>query len=252
MDMIKYKFNRVALAALLFSLMVSVTVSANNNLGNKYQYPSQEKIDRQVDSVFRKLSTREKIAQIMVIEFSSKDSKKKFATQKRLIQKEKIGGLIPMNDVLVPAMKRMNQLNKWAKIPMLITLDGEWGTNMRWKEIPAFQRQMQLGALSSDSLVYEVGRFIGMEHRALKIQVNFSPDIDINNNPNNPAINTRSFGEDKEKVAKYGIAMMRGLRDGGVAGSAKHFPGHGDTDVDSHLALPVLPFSMQRLDSLEL
>ena len=249
-----FKFNRVALAALLFSLFVPVLASAYTQQGkeNIYKYPSQEKINRQVDSVFRKLSTREKIAQIMVIEFSSKDSKKKFATQKRLIQKEKIGGLIPMNDVLVPAMKRMNQLNKWAKIPMLITLDGEWGANMRWKEIPAFQRQMQLGALSSDSLVYEVGRFIGMEHRALKIQVNFSPDIDINNNPNNPAINTRSFGEDKEKVAKYGIAMMRGLRDGGVAGSAKHFPGHGDTDVDSHLALPVLPFSLERLDSLEL
>ena len=254
MNMKHFKFNRVAVAALLFSLLVPALAIAGNGQGkeNKYKYPSQEKINRQVDSVFRKLSTREKIAQIMVIEFSSKDSKRKQEMQKRLIQKEKIGGLIPMNDVLVPAMKRMNQLNKLARIPMLITLDGEWGTNMRWKEIPAFQRQMQLGALSSDSLVYEVGRFIGMEHRALKIQVNFSPDIDINNNPNNPAINTRSFGEDKEKVANYGTAMLRGLRDGGVAGSAKHFPGHGDTDVDSHLALPVLPFTSERLDSLEL
>lgn len=86
----------------------------------------------------------------------------------------------------------------------------------------------------------------------LKIQVNFSPDVDINNNPNNPAINTRSFGEDKEKVAQYGIAMMRGMRDGGVAGSAKHFPGHGDTDVDSHLGLPLLPFTAERLDTLEM
>ena len=245
--------NRAALAALFLSFLVPVSLKAYIPLKKyQYKYPSQEKIDRQVDSVFRTLSTKEKIGQIMVIEFSSKEGKKRQAEQKRLIQKYKIGGLIPMNDVLVPAMKRMNQLNKWAKIPMLITIDGEWGANMRWKEIPAFQRFMQLGALSSDSLVYQVGKFIGMECRTLKIQVNFSPDIDINNNPNNPAINTRSFGEDKEKVAQYGIAMMRGMRDGGMAGSAKHFPGHGDTDVDSHLGLPVLPFTAERLDTLEM
>lgn len=254
----KQFFNRAAAAALLLLIMMPASLYSYEGVNGKsyktykYKYPSQEKIDRQVDSVFRTLSTREKIAQIMIIEFSSQEKGKKLAMQKRLIQKEKIGGLIPMNDVLIPAMKRMNQLNKWAKIPMIVAIDAEWGTNMRWKEIPGFPRFMQLGALSSDSLVYEMGRHIGMECRALKMHVNFSPDIDINNNPNNPAINTRSFGEDKEKVAQYGIAMMRGMRDGGIAGSAKHFPGHGDTDVDSHLGLPVLPFTAERLDSLEM
>ena len=259
-------FNRAALAALLFCSTagtpeLSAQVQYSSHTGNKYdaykieegyRYPSEEKVNRTVDSVFRKLSTREKIAQIMVIEFSSKDSKKQMAMQNKLVKKEKIGGLIPMNDVLVPAMKRMNALNKQARIPLLITLDGEWGANMRWKEIPPFPRQMQLGALSSDSLVYQMGYLLGKEHRALKIQVNFAPDIDINNNPSNPAINTRSFGEDKEKVSKYGAALMQGMKDAGVAGSAKHFPGHGDTDVDSHLALPVLPFSYERLDTLEM
>ncbi len=244
--------NRAALVALFFSFLVPVSLKAYDPVKPVYKYPSQEKIDRQVDSVFRKLSTREKIGQIMVIEFSSKDGKKRLAEQKRLIQKYKIGGLIPMNDVLVPAMERMNQLNGWAKVPMLITIDGEWGANMRWKEIPAFPRFMQMGALGNGRLVNETGRLIGQECRMLKIQVNFSPDIDINNNPNNPAINTRSFGEDKDKVAKYGAAMMAGMKRAGVAGSAKHFPGHGDTDVDSHLGLPVLPFSAQRLDSLEM
>lgn len=254
----KQFLNRAAAAALLLLIMMPASMfSYGGYKGKSYKqykhnYPSQEKIDRQVDSVFRKLSTREKIAQIMIIEFSSEEKGKKLATQKRLIQKEKIGGLIPMNDVLIPAMKRMNQLNRWAKIPMIVAIDAEWGASMRWKEIPAFPRFMQLGALSSDSLVYEMGRQIGMECRELKMHVNFSPDIDINNNPNNPAINTRSFGEDKEKVAQYGIAMMRGMRDGGIAGSAKHFPGHGDTDVDSHLGLPVLPFTKERLDSLEM
>ncbi len=244
--------NRAALVALFFSFLVPVSLKAYDPVKPVYKYPSQEKINRQVDSVFRKLSTREKIGQIMVIEFSSKDGKKRLAEQKRLIQKYKIGGLIPMNDVLVPAMERMNQLNGWAKVPMLITIDGEWGANMRWKEIPAFPRFMQMGALGNGRLVNETGRLIGQECRMLKIQVNFSPDIDINNNPNNPAINTRSFGEDKDKVAKYGAAMMAGMKRAGVAGSAKHFPGHGDTDVDSHLGLPVLPFSAQRLDSLEM
>ena len=252
MNMTKQLINRAALAALFFALLVPVCLKAYDPVKPIYKYPSQEKINRQVDSVFHKLSTREKIGQIMVIEFSSKEGKKRQAEQKRLIQKYKIGGLIPMNDVLVPAMNRMNQLNKWAKVPMLITIDGEWGANMRWKEIPAFPRFMQMGALGNDRLVKEAGRLIGQECRMLKIQVNFSPDIDINNNPNNPAINTRSFGEDKDKVAKYGAAMMEGMRRAGVAGSAKHFPGHGDTDVDSHLALPVLPFSAERLDTLEL
>ena len=260
-------FNRAALAALLFCSAIgttrlqgqdqSISYAAGNNydaykIEEGYKYPSQEKINRQVDSVFRKLSTREKIAQIMIIEFSSNDGKKMSAMQNRLVKKEKIGGLIPMNDVLVPAMKRMNALNKQARIPLLITLDGEWGVNMRWKEVPPFPRQMQLGALSSDSLVYQMGYLMGKEHRALKIQVNFAPDIDINNNPSNPAINTRSFGEDKEKVSRYGMALMQGMKDAGVAGSAKHFPGHGDTDVDSHLALPMLPFSYERLDTLEM
>ena len=251
MNMTKNKIYRAAALAALF-FFSTADITAQVKTFEKYPYPSEAKIQRSVDSVFRKLSTREKIAQIMVIEFASNDSRKKQQEQNNLIKKEKIGGLIPMNDVLIPAMRRMNQLNKLAKTPLLITLDGEWGANMRWKEIPPFPRQMQLGALSSDSLVYKMGYLLGKEHRALKIQVNFAPDIDINNNPSNPAINTRSFGEDKEKVAKYGIALMQGMKDAGVAGSAKHFPGHGDTDVDSHLSLPVLPFSYERLDSLEM
>ena len=248
MTISRHYFNRAAvLAALLFCTAYSTVAQ------QKYNYPQPEKVQRQVDSVFRKLSTREKIAQIMIIEFDSKDPKSKKAIQNRLVKKEKIGGLIPMNDDLVPAMKRMNELNSMAKIPMLISIDAEWGTNMRyWDEIPPFPRQMQLGALSSDSLVYRMGYLMGKECRLLKMQVNYAPDIDINNNPSNPAINTRSFGEDKQKVAQYGIAIMQGMKDAGVAGSAKHFPGHGDTDVDSHLALPVLPFSYERLDTLEM
>lgn len=255
MNLYRSDFNSAVVTALLFLLLVPASLCANsfNTKSSKYQYPSQEKIDRQVDSIFRKLSTREKIAQIMVIDFTSKDSKEMQAIQNRLVKKEKIGGIIPLGEEsFISAMKRMNQLNKLAKIPMLVTIDAEWGAGMRYEDVPAFPRFIQMGALSNDSLVYEVGKLIGKECRALKMQVNYSPVLDINNNPERHIVNARCFAEEKDKVAQYGIAMMRGLHDVGVAGSAKHFPGHGDTDVDSHLALPLLPYSLERLDSLEL
>ncbi len=237
----------------LLLMFAPFCISAQDKHLGEYKYPSQEKIDRQVDSVFRTLSTREKIAQIMVIDFTSADSKKMQKIQKKLVKKEKIGGIIPLGEKSYPgAIARMNQLNKWSKIPMLVTLDAEWGVGMRWNEVLSYPFFMQLGALSSDSLIYVMGKSIAAECRALKIQVNYSPVVDINNNPQKFIVNFRTFGEDKEKVANYASAMMRGMKDGGVAGSAKHFPGHGETNVDSHLALPLLPFSYERLDSLEL
>ena len=246
-------FKRTSFCALICALFASSSLQAQEGFAlEPFRQPSQEKIDRQVDSLFRTLSTREKIAQIMVIDMTSRDSKKMKRIQNRLVKKEKVGGLIPLGDVYRPAIERMNQLNKMAKIPMLMTLDAEWGVGMRWEEVPSYQFFMQLGALSSDSLVYELGKSIADECRAFKFQVNYSPVADINNNPDKFIVNHRTFGEDKEKVARYGVAMMRGMRDGGVAGSAKHFPGHGETNVDSHLALPLLPYSQERLDSLEL
>ena len=238
---------------LILALAPASLYAAGVSNTDTYKYPSQETINKQVDSVFRKLSTREKIAQIMVINFRSTESQELYNMQKRLVKKEKIGGLIPLGDVsFSAAVERLNTFNKLAKIPMLITLDAEWGASMRWPGIPAYQYFIQMGALGSDSLVYEVGKSIAKECRELKIQVNFSPDVDLNNNPDKHVVHFRSFGEDKDKVSDFAVAMMQGMKDGGVAGSAKHFPGHGDTDVDSHLALPLLPYSRERLDSIEL
>ena len=247
--------NRAAKFLFLLFALIPASILAAGNLSDSdtYKYPSQEKINKQVDSVFRKLSTRDKIAQIMVISFRSQESKEIYDAQKRIIKKERIGGVIPLGDVSFHnAVHKLNTLNKLAKIPMIVTLDAEWGASMRWPGIPAYQYFIQMGALSSDSLVYEAGKSIAQECRALKAQVNYSPDVDLNNNPDKHIVHFRSFGEDKEKVSKFAVAMMHGLQDGGVATSAKHFPGHGDTDVDSHLALPLLPFSRERLDSLEL
>lgn len=248
-----YTYRIIVAILLLILIPASLNAALNSQNTGKYKYPSREKIDRMVDSVFRKLSTREKIAQIMIIDFTSADKDSMKRIQNRLVKKEKIGGVIPLGEASFEgAINRLNQLNRLAKIPMLITLDAEWGVSMRWSGVPEFQNFMQIGALQSDSLVYEIGKAIADECRALKIQVNYSPVADINNNPKKFIVNQRTFGEDKEKVAQFCIAMLQGLRDGGVAGSAKHFPGHGETDVDSHLALPLLPFEANRLDTLEL
>jgi beta-N-acetylhexosaminidase len=125
-----------------------------------------------------------------------------------------------------------------AKTPLLIGMDLEWGLAMRLDSTIRFPRQMTLGALRSDTLIEAMGMEIAREMKRLGVQVSFSPVVDVNNNPSNPVINDRSFGEDRELVARKGIAYMRGLQEGGVIATAKHFPGHGDTDTDSHLGLP--------------
>ena len=204
-----------------------------------------------VDSLLNTLSRREKIAQLIIEAIDSKEDPALRARQEGWIR-EGLGGLIVMDDGLVDNIRMVNELQTLARIPMIVSIDGEWGAAMRYYEYAAFPRAMQLGALGDETLVEQAGRAIGEELHEIKIFVNFAPVVDINNNPKNPVINTRSFGEDREKVSRLGAAYVRGMQGAGVWGSAKHFPGHGDTDVDSHKGLPVLTFGRSRLDSLEL
>ena len=204
-----------------------------------------------IDSLMGTMSRREKIAQIIIGLVETGTSPAVHAQNEQWVR-EGLGGLIVMDDELAPCLQMINGLQAKARIPMIVSIDGEWGPAMRFYEYAAFPRAMQLGALDDEALVEQSGNEIGRELREIKIFVNFAPDVDVNNNPSNPVINTRSFGEDPERVARLGAAFMRGMRSAGVYGSAKHFPGHGDTDVDSHVGLPVLPFDRARLDSLEL
>lgn len=238
-------FKNPFFVTLFFLVLTSHAVFAQKNNSGVYSSAA-------VDAVLSKMSTREKIAQLFIVAFSSNPKEKSTIEAIDLIKKERVGGVIIMNTPLTPGVEMINRLQSYSKIPLLVTLDGEWGAAMRFDSVMAFPRQMQLGALQSDSLVFKLGYAIGQQTKRLGIDVNYAPSIDVNNNPANPVINTRSFGEDKELVAKYGIAYMRGMQEAGVPGSAKHFPGHGDTDADSHLTLPLIPFSRQRLDSLEL
>lgn len=209
-------------------------------------------VDKQVDNVMQTLSTRQKVAQLVMVSTTSYHDSASLATTRMLVEKEGIGGVILMHDSLVRSRAYLNDLQSLAQVPLLVAVDGEWGPSMRLAEFPFFPRQMQLGALPDDSLVYQMGLAVGRQCRQAGIHINFAPVVDINNNPNNAAICTRSFGESPQRVADYGSAYMRGMQDAGIAACAKHFPGHGDTDVDSHRALPTLPFSRERLDSVEL
>lgn len=203
------------------------------------------------DSLLGTMTRREKIAQLIFEAIESREDPALRARQEGWIR-EGLGGLIVMDDILADNLQMINELQTLSRIPMLVSIDGEWGAAMRFYEYAAFPRAMQLGALSDPSLVEAAGRVIGSELRDIKIFANYAPVVDVNNNPRNPVINTRSFGENPWKVAEMGAAYMRGMQAAGVFGSAKHFPGHGDTDVDSHKGLPVLLFDRARLDSLEL
>lgn len=204
------------------------------------------------DSVFNTLSNEQKIAQLMIIRAHSNLGDKHVKEVTDLIKKYDVGGLCFFQGGPVRQATLTNFYQGIAKTPLMICIDGEWGLGMRLDSVINFPRQLMMGAVPDAKLIYEFGKAVGEQCKRIGIQVNYAPDIDINNNPDNPVINDRSFGEDKYKVALYGIEYMKGMQDVNVMACAKHFPGHGDVAVDSHLDLPVINKSREQLDSLEL
>ncbi len=205
-----------------------------------------------VDSVLKSMTPEERIAQlIMVAAFSNRDSVHENEIV-RMIEKQKIGGLIFFQGGPGREANLINHYQKKSKVPLLIAMDAEWGLGMRLDSTISFPYQMTLGAIQDNELIYKMGEEVARQAKAAGIQVNFAPVADVNNNPANPVINFRSFGENKINVAKKATAYMKGMQDNFVLATAKHFPGHGDTGTDSHEALPQINHSRQRLDSLEL
>ena len=204
-----------------------------------------------VDSLMNVMTLDQKIGQLfMVAAYSNKDATHVKEIE-NLVKKYQIGGLIFMQGGPVRQAKLTNSYQGMSKIPLLIAMDAEWGPSMRLDSVPSFQRQLTWGAMSNDSTVYEVGTEIARELKRLGVHVNFAPDIDINNNPKNPVIGDRAFGEDKYNVALKGLMYMNALQDNQIIACGKHFPGHGDVDADSHVTLPVVKHSYQHLDTLE-
>src|SRR5580698_8536901 len=168
------------------------------------------------------------------------------------VRKYNIGGICLFQGGPITQAEFVNHFQGISKRPIMICMDAENGVGMRLDSVAGLPRQMMLGAVQNSELIYQYGKLVGEQCKRLGITVDYAPVIDINNNPANPVINDRSFGEDKKRVAEYGLQYMKGLQDEGIMACAKHFPGHGDVSVDSHFDLPVINKSMKQLDTLEL
>ncbi len=204
------------------------------------------------DSIMSKMSDDERLGQLfMIAAYPNKGKKNKdFIT--KIINEYKIGGLIMFQGEPVKQAELTNYYQSISRTPLTIAGDYEWGLSMRLKNTVNYPRQMMLGAIQNDLLISEFGDELAKQFKRLGIHINFAPVIDVNNNANNPVINSRSFGEQKENVAKKGIAYMVGLQSNNILAVGKHFPGHGDTDVDSHKDLPVILHTKERLEQLEM
>lgn len=206
-----------------------------------------------VDSVFNQMTPEERVGQLFMVRAHSNLGQKYIDSVARVIEAEQLGGVVLFQGGPVRHAHVINHYQKLSKVPLLVALDGEWGLGMRLPDSTiSYPYQMTLGAIQDENLIRRMGIEVAKDFKRLGMHVNFAPVIDVNNNPKNPVINFRSFGEDKYNVTRKGGAYMRGMTEGGIIVSLKHFPGHGDTDVDSHYDLPVLNFSAERLDSLEM
>ncbi|MBS9773557.1 MAG: serine hydrolase [Tenacibaculum sp.] len=236
---------------LIFLLFITSVLNAQyiNPLISK----DAEAQEEWVNNIMNSMTIDEKIGQLFMVQaYSNKDEKhEKIMTD--MIKKYHIGSLIFMQGT---PSKQAELTNKYqsltTKVPLMIGFDGEWGLDMRLKNTYRFPWNMTLGAIQDNKLIEKLGKQIGEHCKRVGIHVNFAPVVDVNTNPNNPIIGNRSFGESKENVAEKAIAFTKGMQSVGVLANAKHFPGHGDTATDSHLTLPTINFTEQRIDSIEL
>jgi beta-N-acetylhexosaminidase len=205
-----------------------------------------------VDCVFQSLSEEQRIAHLFLVAAYANKNEEHYSAIEELIRRYNIGGLIFFQGTPTAQVTLTNRYQQAAQTPLLIATDAEWGLGMRLHHTISYPQQMTLGALQDDALIYDMGAEIARQLKRIGVHINFAPVMDVNNNPYNPVIGKRSFGECQEKVATKGIAYMRGLQDHGILAVAKHFPGHGDTNKDSHHALPTITRNRDELDALEL
>jgi beta-N-acetylhexosaminidase len=216
------------------------------------QYKSNLTAEQWTDSVFKSLNNDQRIAQLIVIRAHSNLGPEHVTKVVSDIQKYNVGALCFFQGGPVRQANLTNYYQSIAKTPLMITIDAEWGLGMRLDSVTKFPYQLTLGALNDPELIYRMGVAVGEQCKRLGIHVNYAPVVDINNNPLNPVIGYRSFGEDKNKVARFGVEYMKGMQDAGIMACAKHFPGHGDVSVDSHYDLPVVNKSKAELEKMEL
>ncbi len=204
------------------------------------------------DSVIKTMSLEQKIAQLIMIRVLSKENEKYNKQTIDLISKLELGGVCMFQGGPVRQVNLINRIQCASKTPVLFSIDGEWGLSMRLDSTTLFPRQMALGAIQDNFLIYKMGKEVARQFLRAGIQLNFAPVADVNSNSKNPVINSRSFGAERENVAQKAIAYMMGMEDNGLLSCAKHFPGHGDTESDSHYTLPIINHTESVLDSVDL
>ena len=235
---------KIVFSILCFLLAQVLTVST---------VAQENESDTWVSHMMDAMSLDQKIGQLFMIRAHSDLGPDHIKEIERQIKEYHVGGLCFFQGTPTKQAELTNRYQRLSKIPLMVSIDGEWGLGMRYKkDAISFPKQLTLGAIKDNTLVYDMGKVIASQLKRVGIQVNFAPVVDVNNNPSNPVIHNRSFGEDVHNVATKSYAYMKGMQDNGILACAKHFPGHGDTDVDSHYDLPLLTHSRKRLDSLEL
>jgi beta-N-acetylhexosaminidase len=236
----------------IYSLLLILNFIAVSAFAQKESYiQSLNKQNHWVDSVFKKLNRRQKVAQLFFVRAHTNLGQAYEDSVANVIKNEQVGGLVFFQGGPVRQAQLINRYQKISRVPLIIAQDGEWGLGMRLDSTISYPYQMTLGAIHDNALIYKMGQMVAYDFKRMGMQMNFGPDMDINNNPDNPVIGYRSFGDNKYNVAAKGIAYFTGMQSEGLLTTAKHFPGHGDTNTDSHFDLPLLPFSRERLDTLE-
>nr|WP_240315547.1 glycoside hydrolase family 3 N-terminal domain-containing protein [Aquimarina longa] len=235
-----------------YCLVFLVTFGVNAQLQNPLATEDFSAQKNWVDSIYNRMTLKEKVGQLFMVSMPSSASSKERSKIKQLIEEFQIGGIVfskggPKEQVILN-----NECQKISKIPLLIGIDAEWGLGMRLDSTQIFPWNMTLGAITDNALIEKTGQQIAKHCKRIGVHINFAPVVDINTNPANPIIGNRSFGESKEIVTQKALAFMKGMQKEGVLASAKHFPGHGDTDSDSHHTLPTIGFDAKRIDSIEL
>lgn len=216
------------------------------------RHAEELKADKWVNEQFQAMTNDERLGQLFMYAAYPKNGSADELRVIKAIQDYKLGGLIFFQGAPTQIARLSNLYQSKSRIPLMVAMDAEWGIGMRVDSVGSYPRQLLLGAIQNDTLLYDMGREVASQCRRIGVHINFAPVADVNNNPANPVIGNRSFGESRENVSAKAFQYMKGMQDHGVMACAKHFPGHGDTDVDSHHDLPVVNHSIERLDSIEL
>ena len=236
--------------------LITFIIFSNSVVSQDDKHPLHSKDinaqEKWVDSIYNAMSLEEKVGQLFMVRAFSNQPKAHEDAIAKLINEHHIGGLIFSTGGPVRQAKLNNLYQAISKTPLLIGMDAEWGLNMRLDSTYAFPWNMTLGAIRDNKLIERTGYHIGEHCKRIGVHFNFAPVVDINTNPKNPIIGNRSFGEDRNNVTDKALAFMKGMQDAGVLANAKHFPGHGDTESDSHKTLPTINFDEKRIDSVEL